>query len=69
MIYKNIYDEIIFHFKIASSYRKFSFYILEIMGNGYDIPFSGLKLLIKNFQIKGFLIKSNDSTYIINLDC
>jgi len=55
--------------KIASSYKNFPFYILEIMGNEYDIPKSELKLLIKNFQIKGYLTKYNDSTYSINLDC
>jgi len=55
--------------KIASSYKNFPFYILEIMGTEYDIPKSELKYLIKNFQVKGFLTKCNDGAYTINLDC
>ena len=55
--------------KIASSYKKIPFYILDILVSEYNIPNSELKLLIKNFQKRGYLIENNDSTYIINLDC
>ena len=49
--------------EISGLYREFPYYILEIMAENYAIPLSELKLLLRNSQKKGYLIRSGHNSY------
>lgn len=49
--------------EISGLYREFPYYVLEIMAENYAIPLSELKLLLRNSQKKGFLIRSGHNSY------
>jgi len=53
--------------EISRWYRKFPFYILEIIAENYNIPNSEVKLLAKAFQKNGILVQTNDAIYRVNL--
>ena len=53
--------------EISSTYKKFPSYVIEVMADNYMIPTSQLKFLVKQFQIKGILVKLEDNSYIVNL--
>jgi hypothetical protein len=52
--------------EIYSAYKKFPYYIIEIMAENYGILASELKGLTKNFQKKGILKQLDDNSYTIN---
>jgi len=51
--------------EISDSYTEFPFYVFEIMAENFGIPLSELKILIKNFLKKGFLIGLKDKFFKI----
>lgn len=53
--------------EISSSFKKFPYYVLEIMAENYGIPLSDLSLLVKNSRRKGCLIQSLDNYYTIDM--
>ena len=52
--------------EISGMYKEFPDYIIEMMAKNYGIPNSELKLLIKYFLKKGFLIRLENYLYTIN---
>ena len=52
--------------EISKSYRKFPFYILEIMADNYSIPSSELRILVNNSLKEGYLIRSGDNLFTIH---
>ncbi|MHA1987207.1 MAG: hypothetical protein ACW98D_11250 [Promethearchaeota archaeon] len=54
-------------YEISDSYSQFPFYILEIMAENYQIPLKELKFLLKNSEKEGFVIRSEDNLYKINI--
>ncbi|MFX1532341.1 MAG: hypothetical protein ACFFBC_14585, partial [Promethearchaeota archaeon] len=57
--FKNVLKE------IASAYKKFPLYVIEVMAEEYGIVRSKLKHLTKCFQKKGILIRLDDYFYTI----
>ena len=53
--------------EIASTYKKFPLYIIEIMAENYGIPTSKLKRLTKSFQKKGILVQLDDYSYTVKI--
>lgn len=51
--------------EISISFGEFPYYILEIMAENYTIPLSELRILVKNSQKEGFLIRLKDNLYRI----
>ena len=52
---------------ISSTYKEFPDYVIEVMAENYMIPHSQLKFLMKQFQVKGILVKLKGNSFKINL--
>lgn len=53
--------------EIASTYKSFPGYVIEVMADNYMIPHSQLKFLKKQFETKGILKKLSDNSYKVSL--
>ncbi len=51
--------------ELSKSYKEFPLYMIEIMADNYNIPKTELKILIKNFQRQGILIRLYNYSYKI----
>ncbi len=54
--------------ELSKSYKEFPLYLIEIIADNYNIPNKELKMLIKNFQKKGILIRLYNYSYKIQQD-
>lgn len=54
--------------ELSTLYKKFPFYIIELMTENYNIPNSEVKLLAKTFQKQGLLIRLDDNLYQVIIE-
>jgi hypothetical protein len=53
--------------EIASTYKSFPGYVIEVMADNFMIPHSQLKFLKRQFETKGILKKLSDNSYKVSL--
>jgi len=52
--------------ELSSTYKKFPYYILEMMAEDYKIPINELKILIPDFLHRGFLKRVGENLFRIS---
>jgi len=53
--------------EISNAYKKFPYYIVEIMAKDYNIPETELKILFQNFITNGILNQAEGNLYELNI--
>ena len=53
---------------LQSNYRKFPKFMIEVMGENYDIPLIEIKPLFQKFRKEGILLIIKDESYTFTLN-
>ena len=53
---------------LQSNYRKFPKFMIEVMGENYDIPLKEIKPLFQKFRKEGILLIIKDEGYTFTLN-
>ena len=61
--YLDIFKQLLL--ELSKSYNEFPLYLIEIMADNYNIPNTELKIIIRNFQKQGILIRLHNYSYKI----
>ncbi|MFX0005441.1 MAG: hypothetical protein ACFFA7_06240 [Promethearchaeota archaeon] len=63
--YSKIFEAMLYN--LSETHKSFPYYIIEIIAENYGIPQTEVKLLVRNFEKSGVLIRSKNYYYQVKL--